>query len=344
MIKRLILVGLLAALVMGAIIGYPLYKTYFLPNVPSSLEKQEVLLSTGWNFDQVLQHLHQEGFVQDSATFRSAAKRMNYIKDNMRSGRFLIQPGWTNVDLIRHLRGGKQAPVDVVLTTERMIENVAAKAARFIEPDSVTLLTAFRKPENLEKFGFTEETLMAMFIPNTYEFFWNTTPEKFLERMHKEYQKFWETNDRMAKAEAQDLTPAEVYTLASIVEKETLQNAEKRRMAGVYLNRLEVNMKLQADPTSVFATKDFTTKQVTDYHTNFDSPYNTYRYAGLPPGPIAMASISSIDAVLNREDHKYYYFCAKGDGSGFHNFAKNLTAHNQNARIYRANLRKRGLR
>ena len=158
MIKRLILIGLLAALVMGAIIGYPLYKTYFLPNVPSTLSKQEVLLGTGWNFDQVLDHLYTEGFVEDTSTFRSAAKRMNYIKDKLRSGRFLIETSWTNVDLIRHLRGGKQAPVDVVLTTERMIENVAAKAARFIEPDSLTMLTAFRNPENLEKYGFTEET------------------------------------------------------------------------------------------------------------------------------------------------------------------------------------------
>ena len=225
-----------------------------------------------------------------------------------------------------------------------MIENVAAKAARFIEPDSVDLLIAFRNPINLEKYGFTEETLMSLFIPNTYEFFWNTSPEAFLERMKKEHDKFWEQNNRLKKAEKLGLKPAEVYTVASIVEKETLQNSEKKRMAGVYLNRLEINMKLQADPTSVFATKDFTTKQVTDYHTNFDSPYNTYRYAGLPPGPIAMASIASIDAVLNREDHKYYYFCAKGDGSGLHNFAKNLNGHNQNVRIYKSNLRKRGLR
>lgn len=344
MLKRFFLIGFLVALVLGIVVAYPLYKTYFSPNVPKELPGQEVFLATGWSFNQVQTYLFQKGMLLDTSSFRAAAKRMNYMKDSMRSGRFIIEPNWSNVDLIRHLRGGKQAPVDVILTTERMIENVAAKAARFIEPDSLTLLTAFRNPENLQKYGFTEETLMALFIPNTYEFFWNTTPEAFLERMYKEYEKFWQQNDRLAKAQKLNLTPQEVYTLASIVEKETLANSEKPKMAGVYLNRLKINMLLQADPTSVFATKDFTTKQVTDYHTSFDSPYNTYRYTGLPPGPIAMASISSIDGVLNREEHDYYYFCAKGDGSSLHNFAKNLAGHNQNVRTYKANLRKRGLR
>ena len=140
------------------------------------------------------------------------------------------------------------------------------------------------------------------------------------------------------------MTPAEVYTLASIVERETLQSSEKPRMAGVYLNRLDIDMLLQADPTCVFATRDFSTPRVTNYHLKFDSPYNTYMYTGLPPGPISMASISSIDAVLNREDHKYLYFCAKGDGTGFHSFARTLAQHNQNAAIYRRNLKKRGKR
>lgn len=162
--------------------------------------------------------------------------------------------------------------------------------------------------------------------------------------MIKEHDKFWAKNNRKEKADAMERSPEEVYALASIVEKETNNISERPRMAGVYLNRLRIGMPLQADPTSVFATKDFTTKRVTDYHTTFDSPYNTYMYRGLPPGPIAMSSIASIDAVLNSEDHKYLYFCAVGDGSGSHNFAKTLTQHNQNAAIYRSNLKKRGRR
>ena len=161
--------------------------------------------------------------------------------------------------------------------------------------------------------------------------------------MKKESNTFWSKSNREEKRKELNLTRAEVYTLASIIEKETNQNSEKPRMAGALVNRLNINMLLQADPTAVFATRDFETKRVWDKHTKFDSPYNTYMYAGLPPGPIAMASIASIDAVLNYEKHKYLYYCAKGDGSGLHNFALNLSGHNQNIRVYKNNLRKRGL-
>jgi UPF0755 protein len=221
--------------------------------------------------------------------------------------------------------------------------NVAAKAARFIEPDSLAIVRLFQDQDYLDSIGYNTETLMTLFIPNTYEFYWNTTPRAFVERMIKEHDKFW-NKERRAKAEKLGLNPAEVYTLASIVERETLRNDEKQRMAGVYHNRILKGMLLQADPTAVFASRDFNTPRVTNYHLSIDSPYNTYKYTGLPPGPISMSSISSIDAVLNRESHDYLYFCAKGDGSGYHNFAKTLAAHNQNAAIYRENLRKRGKR
>ena len=188
------------------------------------------------------------------------------------------------------------------------------------------------------------ETAMTAFIPNTYDFYWNTDAKTFFEKMWKENEVFWSKNNRLNKAKNLNLSKEEVYTLASIVEKETNQNDEKNRMAGVYVNRLKKGMRLQADPTVVFATRDFTTKRVLDKHTQFDSPYNTYMYAGLPPGPISMASISSIDGVLNAEDHDYLYFCAKGDGTGYHSFAKTLSGHNANARRYAQNLRKRGLR
>ncbi|HFB99774.1 MAG TPA: endolytic transglycosylase MltG, partial [Phaeodactylibacter sp.] len=189
--------------------------------------------------------------------------------------------------------------------------------------------------EFINKLGFKKETLISLFIPNTYEFFWNTNAKQFFEKMKKEQGIFWKKNNREKKAADLNMTKAEVYTLASIVERETNQNDEKKRIAGVYLNRLKKGILLQADPTVVFATRDFAARRVLNRHINFDSPYNTYKYAGLPPGPISMASISSIDAVLNAEKHSYLYFCAKPDNSGHHAFAKTLAGHNRNANKFR---------
>lgn len=336
---RTLLVLLLIALVAGGL----LYQKYVNgPAVPRGLSDYTLTVPTGATFEQVKDSLRQKGLVGDLTVFEWFAEQMNYVRQPMRAGRFEVKPGWDMVQLIRHLRSGPQAPVLLVLTNERLPENVAAKAARFLEPDSASIVSALQNQKYLDSLGYSPETLMSLFVPNSYEMYWNTTPRGFVERMVKEHDRFWET--RRAKADALGMTEAEVYTLASIVEKETLVNSEKPRMAGVYLKRLEMGMLLQADPTAVFATGDFGTRRVTNYHTQVDSPYNTYRYAGLPPGPIAMASISSIDAVLNAEQHNYLYFCAKGDGSGLHNFAKTLSGHNRNAAIYRRNLRERGLR
>ena len=343
--KKIFLYFFIGLLILFTGISFFIYQKYIVgPNVPKGLPETYIHIPTNSSFDEVVELLKTEGIIKDEASFRWFAEYMKYQRDPMRAGRFKIQPAWSNIELIRHLRNGKQAPVKLVLNNERLIEEVAAKVARFIEPDSLEMITLLQDETYLEQIGYTNETLMSLFIPNTYEFFWNTTPEKFMERMIKEHDGFWQKDNRLEKATAINLSPAEVYTLASIVERETTQNTEKPRMAGVYLNRLEKGMLLQADPTSVFARRDFSARRVTDYHTKFDSPYNTYLYKGLPPGPISMASISSIDAVLNAEKHDYVYFCAKGDGSGLHNFAKTLAAHNQNASIYRRNLRKRGLR
>lgn len=342
--KKIILILLVAVAVIALGVGMFYYNELAVEAaVPKELEDPFLIIPSNSSYEEVVQILREKDMLGNEPLFHQLTTRMNYRKDPMRAGRFEVKPGWSMIELIRHLRGGKQAPVDVVLTNERLLENVAAKVARFIEPDSLSLLASFKDPELLQEIGFTEETLMSLFIPNTYEFFWTTSPKEFLERMKKEHERFW-NNGRLEKAKAMEMNPAEVYTLASIVEKETLKDDEKKRMAGVYVNRLKTGMRLQADPTSVFATRDFDTKRVTDYHTTFDSPYNTYLYKGLPPGPIAMSSISSIDAVLNAEQHDYVYFCAKGDGTGYHNFARTLQTHNRNAAIYRENLRKRGLR
>lgn len=327
------------------LVGMYLYNRYVAGTaVPTYLEENMVTIPTNSTFEEVIEILKAKDLIQNETTFRFLSEKMNYQRSPMRSGRFQVEPGWSMVDLIRHLRNGEQAPVMVVLTNERLLEEVAAKVARFIEPDSTDFMAIFNDEAYLREMGYSKETLMSLFIPNSYEFFWNTSAQSFMDRMIREHKSFWNKNDRLKKAKALDLEPAEVYTLAAIVERETQNNPEKPRMAGVYLNRLEKGIRLQADPTCVFATRDFNTKRVTNYHLKFDSPYNTYLYAGLPPGPISMASISSLDAVLNAEDHDYIYFCAKGDGSGLHAFAKTLSGHNQNAAKYRENLKKRGLR
>ncbi|MEI6409319.1 MAG: endolytic transglycosylase MltG [Bacteroidota bacterium] len=331
-------------IVFGALAFFwqPISAIYF-SGVPDQLADQYVCIPTGATFEDVVGILKKGGFIKDEAGFRWLAGQMNYKKDKMRAGRFEIQPGWTNRELIQQLRNGEQAPVKVVLTNIRLLEDVAGKVARFIEPDSAAILATLYDPAFLSEIGYTQESLMSIFIPNTYEMYWNTNPKGFVKRMLKEHDAFWEKNDRKAKAEALGLSPAEAYTLASIVERETNANTEKPTVAGVYLNRLKINMKLQADPTCVFASRDFGTHRVTEYHLFFESPYNTYLHVGLPPGPISMASIPSIDAVLNPEKHNYLYFCAKPDDSGTHAFAATLPAHNVNVEKFRAYMRQKGL-
>ena len=340
--SRLIILGLvLAALLGGAYFAWQPIKGFWFPAVPSNLEDPYVCIPTGASFDDVVKILKQNDILKDEHNFRWLADQMKYRKDKMRAGRFKVEPGWTNRQLIQHLRTGEQAPVKVVLNNERLLEEVAGKVSRFIEADSLELLGTFRDKALLQEIGYSDQTLMTAFIPNTYEMYWNTDPKGFVLKMVKEHAKFWDKDNRRAKAQAQGLNEMQAYTLASIVERETNANIEKPTIAGVYLNRLRIGMKLQADPTSVFATRDFTTRRVTDYHTNFDSPYNTYMYKGLPPGPISMASIPSIDAVLNPETHKYLYFCAKPDESGTHAFAATFAAHKVNATRFQTYARQR---
>lgn len=338
-----LLLGLLALLFIVALaIAWPFYRRIYVEGVPEKLDNPFVHIPTGSSYDDVVYILKNGGYITDEASFRWVAEEMKYSKPVMRSGRFEIKPGWSNRELIQHLRAGEQSPVKLVLNMERLPEDVAGKAARFLESDSLALLKTFRDPEVLQELGYTPETLIAMFIPNTYEMFWNTDPKSFLKRMKKENESFWAKNGRLEKAKALGLSPVEVYTLASIVDRESNVNEEKPRIAGVYLNRLRVGMRLQADPTSVFATRDFGATRVTDYHTTFDSPYNTYVYYGLPPGPISMASIPGLEAVLNPEQHDYIFFCAKPDDSGAHAFAVTYAAHLVNVDKFKAYLAKRG--
>ncbi len=334
----LLLAGLLLA-------GFAYYQIMVVPAVPDDLpEPVAIQIPTGSSYEQVMDSLAVRGIRPNRTFFDPLAAQMGFQREPMRSGRFTVSPGLSNIGLIRKLRSGAQATVDVVLTTEREPMNVAAKVARFLEPDSLEFVRLFQDTAYVDSVGYTAETFQSLFIPNTYEMYWNATPREFVARMVKEHDRFWNSNDRLKKADSLGLSPAEVYTLASIVEKESLQASERPRIAGVYLNRLEIGMPLQADPTAVFATREFGIGRVLNRHIQFDSPYNTYRYAGLPPGPITMSSRGSIDAVLDPEEHKYLYFCARGDGSGLHNFATTLAGHSRNIAIYVANLRERGIR
>lgn len=293
------------------------------------------------NFDALCELLTAQNLIQDSIDFRRLAEQQRYDHSPVRSGRFAVPPGVSAHELISILQSGKQSPVNLVFSTERELTDVAAKADRFLALDAEELLELFADSLFLDSVGYSQQELMSIFIPNTYEVYWDILPRDLIDRMLTEHDRFWKKENRWDKASKLKLTPRQVYTLASIIERETLQDDEKQRMAGVYYNRLQEGMRLQADPTAVFASRDFNTHRVTNYHLKFDSPYNTYRYAGLPPGPITMASISSIDAVLDLEKHDYIFFCARGDGSGYHNFAHTLQEHKKNAAQYRKNRRER---
>jgi UPF0755 protein len=234
--------------------------------------------------------------------------------------------------MVNILRAGLQEPVQLTFNNIRTKEELAAHVSSYIDVDSMSIIELFN-PEIVREYGFTPETFPAMFIPNTYEFYWTTTARQFADRMKQEFDRFWDT-DRLTKAQSIGLTPVQVATLASIVQEETNVPAEKAKVAGVYINRLTRGMLLQADPTVKFAVGDVTIRRVLNKYLDTDSPYNTYRYPGLPPGPITFPEISSIDAVLNYEKHNYLYFCARPDLSGYNNYARTNAEHDRNAALY----------
>ncbi len=332
--KRTLGVAALITLVIGLVVLWKPIKAIYFTGVPRDISKRYLYIPTGARFEQVVDSLMEGGFLTDRESFIWLAEKMNYRRAVMPAGRYEITPGWSNRRLIQHLRSGKQAPVRVVLNVERLPEDIAANVARFLEPDSAAFAAVFADEQFLGELGYSPQTLLALFIPNTYEFFWNTDPKTFLKRMVRENRAFWAKNRRLEKAQRLGLSPQEVYTLASIVERESNIADERPAIAGVYLNRLRSGMPLQADPTCIFATRDFNARRVTYYHTTFDSPYNTYLHTGLPPGPISMASINSIDAVLNAPKHNYLFFCARPDSSGRHAFAATYAAHLVNARRF----------
>jgi len=296
-------------------------------------------IPTGYDYGDVVQALADQEIIRDTSSFRWVAEKKNY-PNHVYPGRYLILAGMNNNDLVNLLRSGTQDPVDVTFNYIRTLEKLAGVVASQLEADSTDLISLFRNSEYLESVELTIETLSGIFIPNTYKIYWNTSGEEFIDRMITEYNAFWNER-RKRKAVSIDLDPMEVMTLASIVDEEALMQEEEARIAGVYMNRIRSGMRLQADPTIKFAIGDMNIQRVLTRHLSIESPYNTYLRAGLPPGPITVPSISAIDAVLDYENHDFFYFCAKEDFSGYHNFAKSLAQHNKNARSYQKALDRR---
>lgn len=343
-LKRIIAIVSVAVAAGLIIYGYILYRDIFAGNTKFTEKELYVNIPTNATYDEALNIL--KPYLEDVGRFASTAAKKSYPQ-NVKAGRFLLKRGMNSNEIVNALR--QNIAVKLAFNNQERIEDLAGRIATQIEADSVSLMEAFNDPKFLQENGVTKENVLSLFIPNSYEIYWNTSATTFRDRMAKEFRKFW-TDERIAKAEKQGLTPLEAIALASIVHKETVKSDERPRVAGVYLNRLKIGMKLEADPTVIYAMKknsnDFTQviKRVLNRDLTTDSPYNMYQHTGLPPGPIAMPDISAIEAVLNPEQHNYLYFCASVERFGYHEFAVTMAQHQVNARKYSAWINSQGIK
>jgi UPF0755 protein len=331
------------AIIMIIAIGFTClnyYLKYFSPNVTG---KQEYLyIHTNAGFNEVYKTIQEQGIVTDTASFYRAAENMNYIS-RVKPGRYHLHQGMSNRKLINMLASGTQQPVTLAFHNLRLKEQFAGFVSKKIEPDSISIIRLLDSASFVQKYGFTTDDVYTMFLPNSYQLYWNTSPERFFKRMYANYEKFW-TPERRQKAVAINLDPVKVSILASIVDAEALHDNEMPTIAGLYLNRLKKGMKLESDPSVIFAENDFTIRRVLNKYLSINSPYNTYLHTGLPPGPIMMPSVNAVNAVLDYKKTDYIYMCAKEDFSGYHNFATNLADHNINAAKWRHALDERNIK
>ncbi len=332
--KILLAISILVAIGFG-IFSYFIYQTIFSPNTSFSEPSKNVFIETGSDYEGVIEQLRP--LLKDLSAFDIVAKKKNYPASIM-PGKFVLKKEMNNNEIVNTLRSNN-VPVTVIFNNQERLENLAGRIAEQIEADSLELLQAMKDTVFLEEHGFSPDTALSMYLPNKYEFYWNTSATEFRKRMWQEYNRFW-TDNRLGKAEKIGLSPEEVITLAAIVQKETAKVEERKRVAGVYMNRIKNAWPLQADPTIIYAIKrksqnfDTIIKRVLYNDLEIKSPYNTYLNLGLPPGPITMPDISSIEAVLNYEKHDFYYFVADVENFGYHKFAKTLTQHNNNKNEY----------
>lgn len=339
--KKLIILIFSLLLIIGSVLSYNLYAKIY---KPSTIKESFLYIPTGSNFKDVENLIRP--FLKRVKPFVWVANKKNYPK-NIKPGKYHISNGLNNNDLVNLLRSGKQTAVKLSFNNQDTFEKLAGRIAEQIEPDSLTILNALTDSSFITKAGFNKYTAIGMYIPNTYEFYWNTSSKEFRNKMLNEYRKFWNTS-RSEKAKNLNLSKNEVITLSSIVQKETASISERPMVARLYLNRLKGKWPLQADPTIIFALKkklgnDTIIKRVLTKDLEINSPYNTYINSGLPPGPIAMPDISSINAVLNPAIHEFYYMCASITTIGKHDFAKTLAQHNKNAIKYQSWLSKQGV-
>ena len=328
-------------LVAVATVAYVAYNAVMAPVVQSG-ETVYIQVRPGDNTQRVSDMLTSAATFKTMAGFAPLMKHYKY-DTRVKPGNYAIRPGDSMRDICLRLLSGNQTPVRLVIPSVRTLDRLAGAVGKQLMVDSATVMAVLIDKHLIDSLGYTQETFPSMFIPNTYEVYWTMSPEQFVTRMQKENKRFW-NNSRLTKAKALGLSPCEVITLASIVDEETAKDDEKPMVAGLYLNRLRRGMLLQADPTVKFALGDFELRRILHVHLQADSPYNTYKYGGLPPGPIRIPSMKAIDAVLNPDKHSYLYMCAKEDFSGYHNFAATLTQHNANARRYQQALNRLGIK
>lgn len=341
--RHLLTIGIVVAilLIVGGAAGYMIYDRILAPQV----EGTEVCYIQVYPDDNTNSVSEKLAAVEGMGTMQGFAPLMKHYKydGRVKPGNYAIRPGDSMRDICLRLMSGNQTPVRLVVPSVRTLDRLAGAVGKQLMTDSATIMTMLTDQHVMDSLGYTKQTFPTLFIPNTYEVYWTMNAEQFVARMKKEHTRFW-NEERRAKARAQGLTPEEVVTLASIVDEETNKNDEKPMVAGLYLNRLKRGMLLQADPTVKYAHGKFDLRRILLVHLTIDSPYNTYKYAGLPPGPIRIPSMAAIESVLNPAKHNYLYMCAKEDFSGYHNFASTLSQHNTNARRYQQALNQRGIK
>ncbi len=334
---------MVACIAIGGFFGYRYYRWIYEANV--DLQGQEfsyLYIPSGADHETLMDSLEERGLLKNPQSFEWVAEKKGF-QEKVHPGKYRIEKGMSNNELVNILRGGMEETVEVTFNNVRTKADLAGKATPNIELDSTELLDALKDPEAARKYGFGPKSFLVMFIPDTYEFYWDVSVEDFFDRMKKEYERFW-TEERRSKARNLGLTPVEVSILASIVEAEQTKVPDERpKVARLFLNRLEKGMKLESDPTLIYAIGDFSIRRVLDKDRDVDSPYNTYRYKGLPPGPIRLPSKASIKAVLQSPEHDHLYMCAKPDSSGLHNFTSTYSQHLRNARKYHAWLNEQGV-
>jgi UPF0755 protein len=341
--KTIIKIVLIIVLVVGGVGGYLAYKFIYKPNVDLADKKSKIIyIPTGSTFEDVVDILNENEILKDPESFKWLAKEKKYV-ESVKPGKYRVLAKMSNSALINLLRLGMQEPVEINFNGLHTVHEFISRVGRRIEADSNDLFDAVNDNDYIGRYGFTKNNIQALFIPNTYKFYWNTSVDQFFQRMAKEYKTFW-TEARKQQCRALGLSQTEAYTLASIVQAEQCcDKEEKKIIAGLYMNRLRIGMPLQSDPTVIFAIGDFTIQRVSTEQTKTISPYNTYQHKGLPPGPIGFAQTSSIDAVLNYTPNDYIYMCAKDDLTNKHCFSKTFDQHLIYAKKYRQALDDRNI-